>query len=586
MKKVIYLGAMLIIGFAHSQVGIGTRAPATAEQDPDSIAINFPKGILHLQGQHYYNDSVTRNLGLVVPRLDTASIAVIPKDTIPAVEGTMVFDLKGKCLRVKTADGEKGWSSDYAGCLVSVANDTILTNLDIYEGMPIRAKKVSAGEVYSLIIDGADNMVYAAGSNGNGRTGVGSSVAGTAAATSTFRMVLAREAIDISAGWRHGLAVDSAGNVWSWGEGDRFRTGQPSVTDFVFPRKVGGGVYPNGTFPPQGVKAVRVEAGYLNSLVLCDDGKVYAFGGNTNGVNGNGLNNSANVTTPQVIGTLTKIKDIVLGRYSAAAIDSTGKVWVWGHQQYGRLGNGSTASAVTTPVNVSFPLPIKQVALGDRHGVAVSEDGKKLYGWGANSQAWGVTGTTVISSPQEITTYLYTQTSNPPLLNSERFNPAADTIVYVAATRFRDNTAAAGTIVITNKNAYAAGNTNAATGLGLGTVARSGADPVAKFSPQTVGSGASALSFTGFQPIYKGAMNQDNRTFKQASIGPTHGLLLEKEKPLPKKGGLPGEYETNPDGTVKMEAGLGYGTGSVSFSQLGAVSSTYTPIYIFTMLKK
>ena len=28
MKKVIYVGAMLIMGFAHSQVGIGTRAPA------------------------------------------------------------------------------------------------------------------------------------------------------------------------------------------------------------------------------------------------------------------------------------------------------------------------------------------------------------------------------------------------------------------------------------------------------------------------------------------------------------------------------------------------------------------------------
>jgi len=585
MKKVIYVGAMLIVGFAHSQVGIGTRAPA-GKVDPDSVAVNHPKGILHLQGQHYYNDSITRNLGFVVPRVmiqakvDTTSVdslRVSIQDNIIktpaggyAVEGTMVFDSIEQCLRVKTADGAEGWDKRLAGCLVSVSIDSLDTVIEAYEGMPIRAKKVSAGYNFSVLIDATDGMLYSAGYNYYGRTGLGT----TSGNTTTFKMVLARVVTDISAGYEHGLAIDSTGKVWSWGAGSYYRTGQPTTGNFPFPRII-------RTFPSN-VKAVRVEAGQYNSLVLGSDGKVYTFGSNANGLNGNGATGGNPVSTPQVISSLQHIKDIALSQYTAAAIDSTGKVWVWGLATNGRLGNGATTGNQPTPVQISFPssTPIKQVALGDAHGVAISEDGKHLYGWG-NTQAWGVVaGATPQTTPVEITANL-PQTEKIGMggvVKGDLFIPATDTIISVAATRFRGGNSY-GTIVITNRNAYAAGNSYAARGIGLGNFERTGAAPESKYSPRTINN---IGTWAGFYPLYNGAMYEGTE-FIQASIGYNHGLILEKASKVKNEDGT---YDTNADGTFKLNDGFGYGTGEVGNSQLGAVDVNYATISIFTLLKK
>jgi len=571
------------MGFAHSQVGIGTRAPAGKNPDsPDSLAIDHPQGILHLQGQHYYAEDstgvITRNLGLVVPRVqidakvDTldslntnqAHIIRTPTGDI-AVRGTMVFDSIQQCLRVKTADGVDGWNGKLAGCLVTLSRDSVTAITELYEGMPIHVKKVSAGYDYTLLIDGVDGMLYSAGVNSNGRTGLGTA----SGRTTTFKMLLARTIVDMSAGYYHGLAADSDGKVWAWGEGSYNRTGQATTTDFTFPKRIQQGAIPTKA------KAVRVEAGYYNSLVLCDDGKVYAFGGYANGMLGStyAANQSApvlvNINTGTYDGTTnTKpvgIKDIALSQYSAAAIDSLGKVYIWGNASSGRLGNGVT-SGTFPPTQILSAYKIKQIALGDSHGVALSED-NKLYGWG-NSIGWGLPSSTV-ASPIEITSQLPENASTGinGVAKSDIFVPATDTIRYIATDRFSGSTY--GTIVITNKTVYGAGTTSGL--LGLGTVQRSGAAPAPKYSPATLVS----LPFRGFYPIYRGTMKPEMK-FVQASIGGRHSVIAEGTSKVrdPQTGGLIDQY------------GMGYGTGAVSNNQLGAVNVTYSTIYIYTFLKK
>jgi len=592
------------MGFAHSQVGIGTRAPAgiPAEKNPDTVAIDHPQGILHLQGQHYYatdpSDStiITRNLGFVVPRvqveakvntdsIQTDTLSVTPNlvqapDGGPAVEGTMVFDINSQCLRVKTADGVNGWKTRYGGCLVSESSDSLTAITDAYEGMPVRATKVSAGENFSLIIGGDDNMLYSTGYNYYGRTGLGIT---TSSNTQTFKMALARTVTDISAGFQHGMAVDSAGNVWAWGAGSNYRTGLGNTSNFAFPRKITIFDQSRGAR----VKGVRVEGGYYNSLILGSDGKVYTCGANTNGMNGNGLTSNY-VITPTVVNIPTGtypgttkpvgIMDIAMSRYSAAAIDSLGRVWVWGNASNGRLGNGQTSSTVVPPTQILSAYKIKQVALGDGHGIAVSEDGKNLYGWG-NAQAWGQPSATQ-ATPIEITNYLPrdAKVGINGVNKADVYSPA-DTIVSVAATRFR-GTSVFGTIVITSKSVYGAGNSSAAGSLGLGTIQRTGASPTAKYSPNTSISGS---PFSGFYPIYEGAM-YDGTVFKQASMGTTHSLIVAKE--TPKRDGNGGIERDVTTGEIIYDVGYGYGTGACNYYQLGSVAPTYSPIYIFTLLKK
>jgi len=577
MKKIIFVGAILIMGLAHSQVGIGTRAPAGMD-DPDSLVIkNNPKGILHLQGQHYYyNDSVNRNLGLVVPRVEDITIDTVRtpnKDY--AVKGTMVFDSIQGCLRVKTADGKNGWDTDYADCLVSVSVDDITDIIDIYEGMPIQVKKVSAGNNFSLIIDGTDGTLYSTGANTSGQTGLGTT-SGTP--TATFKMVLARNIKDMSAGYNHALAVDEDGVVWAWGEGDYLRTGLGGTSDFTFPKKIQQGAI------PVKAKAVRVEAGYYNSLVLCDDGKVYAFGGFANRMLGNAAytaNQGAPVLVPITTGTNPDtgkpygIKDIAITRYSAAAIDSAGKVYVWGNPQYCRLGTGVayTNTTLVSPTQLTtLTVPIKQVALGNRYGIAIGED-NKLYGWG-DIYGWGVyvsgTGATRYStSPQEITSYLpqVEKSGINGVSKNDLFVPDEDAILYVAADRF--NTNPRGTIVITSKTVYGAGGTSTSDGstniVGLGTVMRS-TTTTPKYSPNNMAN----YPFTGFYPIYKGTMDS-NLKFVQASIGVGHSLIAASP---------------TVNSLGKTVYGYGYGAGACGTNQLGAVNVSYTTLYINTLLKK
>ncbi len=536
-NKFYFMLLLIVILFSNTicaQVGMGTK-PATTVPDED---ITSPKGVLHLQGTHYLNDSVSRNVGLVLPKVDTVVVVQTPGGN-PAVEGSMVFTGKQDstqvgCVHIRRSNG---WQD----CLADNISLDNFFNYDVYGGLNVRVKKVSAGYRYSLLIGLDDGAVYAGGSNANGETGLGT----TSGNTATFKMALAQNVIDVSAGYAHALAATQEGVLWTWGDGANYKTAQPTTTDFTFPIQV-------KTFP-SGVNPVRVEAGYDNSLVLGDDGKVYAFGANTRGVNGNALT-SGTLNTPTVIAGLSNIKDIALSSFSGAALDDNGNVWTWGNQAQGRLGNGSTANIVTVPVQILSGISIKQVAMGTNHGLAITTDGKHLYAWGAQP-AVGINNSTPSATPTDITAQL----------TSEGFDPATETILYVVATRFTasgtpgSSGTAGGSIVITDKNVYAAGSNNNPDRYGLGYFPTT---TTTKYSPAT-----SPVVFNGFQPIYNQAI-YPGTTFVQASMGVDHSLMAQTVN------------------SVDNSGGYGYGMGRVDYSQLGAINTGFSQLPLPTLIKK
>jgi alpha-tubulin suppressor-like RCC1 family protein len=464
-------------------------------------------------------------------------------------------DLFSGGLRIKTNEGWSGFLSE----MNSLDN---YFNYDVYGGLNVRVKKVSAGYQYSLLIGYEDEAVYAGGSNANGKTGLG----GTVGNTATFSMVLAQRTADISAGYQHALAITQEGTVWAWGDGANYRTGQTTTTDFVFPVRIKN--IPLAT----GDTIIRVEAGGENSLLLSKNGKVYAFGHNTRGVNGNGINTNTNINIPTQIASLpANVVDIALSTASAAAVTADGKVYIWGNQQYGRLGNGGNTDAVITPMLLIFPKEIKQVALGSSHGIAVSADGKTLYGWGA-AQAWGGSvGTTVAlaTTPIDVT----------PFLVSGGFDITKDTIVSIAASRFTTASAASpgnnylgASIVITNKNVYAAGhvNTDVDARMGLGYFPGT----IETFYSPTVAAGRRGTIATGFYSIYDKTI-YPNTFFDRASIGADHSLLKQTLV-----------VEDDGAGGTKESGSYGYGMGNVSANQLGAVATGFNQFPIPSYIKK
>lgn len=82
--------------------------------------------------------------------------------------------------------------------------------------------------------------------------------------------------------------------------------------------------------------------------------------------------------------TLTGVTQIAAGRNHALAITTDGRVWGWGYNTYGGVGNPAV-SYTMAPALVALPVPSFAVAIaaGDYHSIVRTADGK-TYTWGRN----------------------------------------------------------------------------------------------------------------------------------------------------------------------------------------------------------
>ena len=104
--------------------------------------------------------------------------------------------------------------------------------------------------------------------------------------------------------------------------------------------------------------------GDLHYIYLKNDGTVWTSGTNMHGELGIGNNSYAciNRVCPIVqvlgengIGYLQDIKAVSAGKYFSLALKNDGTVWAWGANFGGRLGVGSSANHVTTPMKIVGP---------------------------------------------------------------------------------------------------------------------------------------------------------------------------------------------------------------------------------------
>ncbi|HMJ89392.1 MAG TPA: hypothetical protein VK530_06230, partial [Candidatus Acidoferrum sp.] len=107
-------------------------------------------------------------------------------------------------------------------------------------------------------------------------------------------------------------------------------------------------LYPQMTIRPAGVSRwVSVSAGYNHTLALADDGRVFAWGWNQNGQLGNGSTTNTGTPTliPGVIATA-----IAAGRQHSLVIADCG-VLAWGDNLNGQLGIGVKGGSFSSPTN-------------------------------------------------------------------------------------------------------------------------------------------------------------------------------------------------------------------------------------------
>lgn len=131
--------------------------------------------------------------------------------------------------------------------------------------------------------------------------------------------------------------------------------------------------------------ATDVAGGREHTLALVG-GRVWAWGADAKGAVGNGGAFQSAVTAPQRLPTtLSGVDSVATGHYHSMALDlATDSVWSWGWNSRGQMGPaGGTATRVAAPVGVDLPAgEVTMVAAGRAHSLALV--GGRVYAWGDN----------------------------------------------------------------------------------------------------------------------------------------------------------------------------------------------------------
>ena len=254
---------------------------------------------------------------------------------------------------------------------------------------------IAAGRTYSLVLT-ADNKLYTWGDNAHGQLGDGTTTAQTTAVAVDMTGALSGKTIArIAAGGFSAAVLTTDGLVFTWGRGDKGQLGNGGTANSSVPVALDmSGVLATKT-------VTQISGGYEHFLALTTDGRAYGWGTNADYQLGDGA--TAQKSSPVAVDTSGVLFGKRLVAVSAAyetsmALSADGKIYGWGYNRYGALGDGTSAVHATTPVatdmsGVLSGKSITAISAGERHTIALASDGE-LFAWGWNDSGQVGDGTT------------------------------------------------------------------------------------------------------------------------------------------------------------------------------------------------
>lgn|GEM_PF-3865106 len=229
---------------------------------------------------------------------------------------------------------------------------------------------VSAGAEHTLVLT-ANGNVYSFGEGDFGRLGHNDESDKTVPELiPLFDNNIVATAV--SAGTSHSLVLSENGDVYAFGAGGNGRLGTGSSTNVLAPVKIGGDL--------TGKQAIAISAGDAHSLVLTTDGSVYSFGAGNSGRLGHGDENFQMM--PKQIDSLPAISSISAGIYHSLAVSVTGSVYSFGHGALNQLGlNSGPKVLLPTPIAGLASEHVTAVSAGHSHSLALTANGE-VYSFG------------------------------------------------------------------------------------------------------------------------------------------------------------------------------------------------------------
>lgn len=142
-------------------------------------------------------------------------------------------------------------------------------------------------------------------------------------------------------------------------------------------------------------KVIWISCGDKNTGAVTEEGEIYMIGSNGSGEIGPGYNRKL-ASTPQKLKTKIRFGMISCGNDDIAAVSLKGKVYVWGSGEDCHLGKKYLKKRTRSLINIKIPGYVTQVSCGLYHIGAVTWDGK-LFTWGKNDRGQLGNGTYIDS---------------------------------------------------------------------------------------------------------------------------------------------------------------------------------------------
>ena len=217
----------------------------------------------------------------------------------------------------------------------------------------------------------------------------GNNTYGIAGKISTQSVVSPEEAVHILDGvkevhlnYENGVAVRKNGTLWIWGYGYGQMAGEGDNEQWIPQQQI---------LPEEKITGFYEDKDCGSKYALTADGELYAWGSNAYGQLGISANagTSTKNNTPAKI-SISGIKEFTVQNGTCAALTKEGKLYLWGRNQAGQLGNGSTGgySYLPTAVLADKKVTEFQLLFGGKLCAAIVQGtasgvSKDLYTWGS-----------------------------------------------------------------------------------------------------------------------------------------------------------------------------------------------------------
>lgn len=230
--------------------------------------------------------------------------------------------------------------------------------------LPGKAIAVAACDLHSLALL-ESGEVWARGQNKFGQLGIGS----ISDLSAPARVSLPSKATAIAAGCHHNVALLDNGEVWGWGRNDHGQLGDGSLTDRLGPVKVA-----------LAARTTAVAAGKFYCLALLASGEVWAWGRCRIApwVGGDGA--VCDMISPVKVSLPGRAVAVDAGDMHSLVLLDNGEVWAWGRNREGQIGD-SSKHCPSTHVQVPLAGPATSVRADRDYSLATLADGK-FWAWG------------------------------------------------------------------------------------------------------------------------------------------------------------------------------------------------------------